>query len=200
MDTLSGPSGTFAVTDTFAVILVLDACTAENVTPGVGDVRVVTPDRFTPVKVTRWPTALRPTSGLTAAVGGVANETLSVGDTLEVPDGVTTRMSALPVRAAVTTCRAVGDSTVHLGAGLVPMSTCETWSNPVPVTVTVWPPVDGTTPGDTAEIVGGAAVPREHGKVRTRPVTGGGMPNSGVFTVIGVPEPSTQLGLDAVTW
>ena len=63
---------------------------------------------------------------------------------------VTVTVTAPTVCAGVTTVSAVGDVNVMLVAGVVPKETVVVFVNPVPVMVTVVPPVtdpdDGATP------------------------------------------------------
>lgn len=75
----------------------------------------------------------------------------SVGLEAEVPDGVVTvTVTAPAVCGGVTTVSVLGEVNVTLAAGVVSKETVVVFVNPVPVMVTVVPPVtdpdDGATP------------------------------------------------------
>ena len=116
----------------------------------------VAPANPVPVIVTSVPPPVGPATGLIAVtVGAYAN--LSKADAADVPPGVVTVTSTMPVPAGLSTVIDVSPRTVKLVAGVsLPNSTEVAPSNPRPVIVTIVPPVAGPPAGFTPLTVGAA--------------------------------------------
>ena len=74
----------------------------------------------------------------------------------DVPPGVVTVTSTVPVPAGLSAVITVSLTTVKFVAGFVPKSTAVAPVKPVPVIVTMVPPAAGPSFGLTAETVGAA--------------------------------------------
>ena len=76
------------------------------------------------------------------------------GPSAEVPKGVTTRTSTLPLLVGAVALMKVGEITVKLEDSLAPKNTALVEENPLPMMLTVAPPPAETVEGDTAATTG----------------------------------------------
>ncbi|MEY9227936.1 hypothetical protein ABIF78_000259 [Bradyrhizobium japonicum] len=81
----------------------------------------------------------------------------SAAEVAEVPPGLVTRRSTVPVPAGDVAVIDVDEWTVTLVAAVAPNVTAVAPVNPVPVTVTTVPPVCGPAVGEIELTVGAAA-------------------------------------------
>jgi hypothetical protein len=126
--------------------------TVTDVAATVPNLTVVAPERFVPVMVTVVPPRAVPDVGLRPETvgGGGAKEKKSE----LVPPGVRTVTWTVPAPGGEMAVREVSERTVNDVAGAVPKSTTVAPFNPVPLTVTLVPPVLGPEDGVTALTVG----------------------------------------------
>ena len=82
----------------------------------------------------------------------------SAGDVADVPPAVVTVTSTVPVPTGDVAVMDVAETTVKLVAAAAPKVTAVAPANPVPVIVTVVPPVVGPAVGEIEVTVGGGAV------------------------------------------
>jgi hypothetical protein len=112
--------------------------------------------KLEPFTLTVVPPAISPALGETLEIVGAGLYVYVDGPlTADVPAEFVTRMFVDPeLRAGEATLIAVSESTVNVGAFVDPKRTCVVPLNPVPVTVTVVPPVVGPLCGATPVMTG----------------------------------------------
>jgi len=117
---------------------------------------VVTPRKFTPVRVTTVPPAVGPVAGEISKMDGWLPYVKSSPAVFPfVPAGVVTVTSTVPAECAgVVAVIVVLFTTVNVVAFVPPNFTAVAPVNPVPTIVTAVPPATGPVPGVTDVIVG----------------------------------------------
>ena len=143
------PAGLSAVID-------VSLTTVKFVAAFVPKSTAVAPVKPVPVIVTNVPPPSGPAVGLiTETVGAARYVNTSAGDVADVPSGVVTVRSTVPVPAGLSAVIDVSLTTVRFVAAFVPKSTAVAPVKLVPVIVTNVPPPIGPAVGLIAETVGG---------------------------------------------
>ena len=159
------PAGVVTVTSAVPVpaglvaVIEVSLTTVTFVAAVVPKSTAVAPVNPVPVIVTVVPPASGPDVGLKPVTLGAVTAVYvnwSAGDVAEVPPGVTTVTSTVPVPAGLSAVIEVSLTTVTLVAGVAPKSTAVAPVKPVPVIVTGVPPASVPLVGLKAVTVGAA--------------------------------------------